>query len=95
VGHGQYYLEPFPFHRGQVFDQPAECRLGRNVPPADLLVRQAGQLALQHVTVQLEKRLKYLALTAGAHQLIRRERRIRLEGGHAETVVAPPITWRD
>jgi hypothetical protein len=58
-----------------VFHQPAEGRLGRDVPLADLLIRQVGQLALQDVPVQIQEDLQHLPLVAGADQLIGGKRR--------------------
>ena len=63
---GQHDLEPFPLDGGQVFRQSAERGRRRNVPLTDLLIGQAGQLALEYVPVQVKERLQQLAFRAGA-----------------------------
>ena len=56
------------------------------MPLTDLLIGQASQLALQYVPVQVKESLKHLTFSAGAHQLIRRQRRYMTGRGHARTL---------
>jgi hypothetical protein len=58
---GQHDLKPFPLDGSQVVHQAAECGLRRNMPLTDLLIGQAGQLALHDVPVKIKEGLQHLA----------------------------------
>ena len=69
-----------------MFDQAGQRSPGRYAAIPGFLLRNAADLADEHLAVEVKERFQHLPLGAGGDPLIGGKRRIRLRSRHGTTV---------